>query len=708
MSTRGLYVGGKSTGNRNLSKSRRTAPVATTQGSAGPVSGERLPVPTLSPKASMQVAALEMQRQQQDQQLKLPEYVAGPKPNNDLQLLAKSLGQFGTQLERTVEAGIKYEGKEQERAQLKAEAIAAQGMAYGPFADYAELTRNLEKASQNAETEMERNRADALLNDLRASSNRVRPYIASQARVQQVKQNAMTLSLAALENPVIGENEDGSELRLHDVDARDPRFLGWQNNHIYGGVTLTPAENKQVSGIVQQATINELSRQQKQKVERDTAALVAHMTGQARALGRTHFTPAPGMAMPTGGMRSELQKLFDDPRMLGVSQEAQTKINNQILGAYQSGAQEGNPNVDLKEVNRVFYSSDDGVENGIMVGPVNQRQKADGSVNTALLWANTQDPDWAIKSENSLEQAQITNRKNEEAQRLTVAKLANEEPLNQALALLDINNPATVDRAEDAIAELNQQIDAREDIDDATKRKLKKFNNDELETAIAGNYSILYERNKEAMSEKIAEMHSGLYTRQEVLEELESKKSVMDHKDWIKLYNLANKEPDPITQTAAAELKTKIDGYKKILRDDTTLSPDQRAARLAGINSMRNQFNNITQEYRSGNLTEDEYNEKVASIKPPAEVELAGAGITTFKQNQQRALLQGFDNEGNYSAQAFNNRLRQMGTKRKDGQLERAYKNGRHILNAEAVLHLYSAYRGGNSSGYVIGNYNYH
>ena len=510
----------------------------------------------------------------------------------------------------------------------------------------------------------------------------------------------MTLSLAALENPVIGENEDGSELRLHDVDARDPRFLSWQNNHIYGGVALTPAENKQVSGVVQQATINELSRQQKQKVERDTAALVQHMVSQARAKGRTHFTPADGMVITNDAKREDLQQLFDDPRLLGVSQEAQTKINNQVRAAYQSGAQEGNESVDMKEVNRVFYSLVDGKETGIMIGPVNNRKKADGSVNTALLWVNTQDPDWAIKTENSLEQAQITNRANEEKQKLITAKLLNEKPLETALNLLDPRNPATVDAAEDAIIALNQQVDAREDIDEATKRALKKFNNDELQTAIAGNYTILYERSKEEMSEKIAEMHSGLYTRQELLMELEAKKSVMDHKDWIKLYNLANKEPDPITQAAADELKTRIDARKQELRKDRTLSPEQRTAATRGIQSMRQQYIDITRDYRDGKLTEAEYTEKVASIKPPVEVELAKGGVTTFKENQALSLLQGFDNEGDYSAPAFNNMLRVMSTRQKNGQLAKAYKNGSHILNAEAVLHLYSGSRGGNSSGY--------
>ena len=115
MSVRGLYVGGKSTGNQNLKRSRRTAPVAQTLG-GGAATPEQIGVPALSPRAETQVAALQLERRQEEKELRGGDYVAAPAPTDDLTQIAKALGVFGQQFSNTLEAGIKYEGAEQGRA----------------------------------------------------------------------------------------------------------------------------------------------------------------------------------------------------------------------------------------------------------------------------------------------------------------------------------------------------------------------------------------------------------------------------------------------------------------------------------------------------------------------------------------------------------------------------------------------------------------
>ena len=621
MSVRGLYVGGKSTGNQNLKRSRRTAPVAQTLG-GGAATPEQIGVPALSPRAETQVAALQLERRQEEKELRGGDYVAAPAPTDDLTGIAKALGVFGQSFTSALEAGIKQEGAEQSRAELKAKAIAAQGQAYGPFADFAELTRNLERSSTDQSLpQVERERAEALLNDLRASGNRVRPYIASQARVLQVQQNAMTLQLKANQNPVIGEDESGKELRLHDIPADDPRVRSWISSNIYGGVTLTPIEEKEVRGIIQSSTINMMSAHQKKVVERQEALLTQESIANARKLGRLHFTAQPeeSMSLTLEAKRKQVQQIFDAPRLLGASQATATQINKRAQLAYIAGAQEANKNVDVKTVNEVWYSVDEttGAASGVMVGPVLDRKKADGSVNEALLWANTQDPDWAITTENTAEGQQSQQRKTEKERKLTVAQIQYEDPLNQALDKLDTSNPASIEDARDAVEQLNLQIEADESIDDDTKRDLKAYNNKELEKATAADFSTLFERTKVDMAEKIAGMSQGVYSQREVLRMLEENRYNLKPADYASLYRQASKDPDPVVKTGGERLAQKLKDLRTKVANSPLYDDKQRAEILGGISSMRQEFNKLNRDYLDNKLTEDQYLQAVENIKPP-------------------------------------------------------------------------------------------
>lgn len=703
MSVRGLYVGGKSTGNQNLKRSRRTAPVAQTLG-GGAATPEQIGVPALSPRAETQVAALQLERRQEEKELRGGDYVAAPAPTDDLTQIAKALGVFGQQFSNTLEAGIKYEGAEQSRAELKAKAIAAQGQAYGPFADFAELTRNLERSSADQSLpQVERERAEALLNDLRASGNRVRPYIASQSRVLQVQQNAMTLQLKANQNPVIGEDESGRELRLHDVAADDPRVRSWISSNIYGGITLTPSEEKQVSGVIQSSTINMMSAHQKKVVERQEALLVQESIANARKLGRLHNTAQPEESMPLtlAAKRAQVQQILDDPRMLGVSQATATQIQQRVQLAYIAGAQEANKNVDVKDVNEVWYSVDEktGAASGIMVGPMLDRTK-DGKVNEALLWANTQDPDWAITTENTAEGQQNTQRKTEKERLLTVAQLQYEEPLKQALGKLDTSNPASIEDARDAVEQLNLQIDADESIDDTTALALKTYNNKKLEEATAADFSILFERTKVDMAEKIADMSQGVYTQREVLRMLEENRYNLKPADYASLYRQASKDPDPVVKTGGERLAQKLKELRTKVASSPLYDDKQRAEILGGMSNMRQEFNKLNRDYLDNKLTEDEYLQAVENIKPPPQAQLALDDITSMRAFERDVMVKDIDRRGNYSASAFNGHLADIGDARPSKKLQDAHARGSRIVSANAVLNLYNAFRGGNSKGY--------
>ena len=437
-SVRGLFVGGKSTGNTNRQSSQRTAPIATSQGSAAPLQADEIQAPTLSPQASMQAAVLQAERQDSLKSIRFPQYIPPPQPNDDLRQLAKALGGFSSSLGTLTEAGIEFGKQREEEAKEHAQALAAQGFAYGPFADYAELTRNLERVSNDANrTEDERNRAELLLSDLKARANRIRPHIDSQARILRVRQNALSLGVAASRNPVIGQNADGSDLYLNDLAADDPRYISWQNSYIYGDVQLTPAEFKEVSGVVQQATINDMSRQNTQKVKRDEQLYVTSHAQRMNELGFQHFQTKEGVRIGLRTMREDVQALIDDPRFLGLSADAQKKaldalFSNYLAGARRAGAAQHN----INDVLEVFYSVDkDGNESGVFVGPRDQRD-INGKANTALLWRYTQAADWDVKTEESEESNNVQRASTQDKADALFAQQKYQEQTDAALDLL--------------------------------------------------------------------------------------------------------------------------------------------------------------------------------------------------------------------------------------------------------------------------------
>ena len=95
----------------------------------------------------MQVAQLEAEKLDYVKDIQFPKYVGAPTPTSisDLQNLANSLGSFNKNLSGAVTSALKFEGMMRDDAEKHAEAIALQGAQFGPFADYAELTKLLEK-----------------------------------------------------------------------------------------------------------------------------------------------------------------------------------------------------------------------------------------------------------------------------------------------------------------------------------------------------------------------------------------------------------------------------------------------------------------------------------------------------------------------------------------------------------------------------------
>tara|TARA_R100000458_G_C8276367_1_gene251663 strand:+ start:467 stop:3388 length:2922 start_codon:yes stop_codon:yes gene_type:complete len=654
-SVRGLFVGGKSTGNTNRQSSQRTAPIATSQGSAAPLQADEIQAPTLSPQASMQAAVLQAERQDSLKSIRFPQYIPPPQPNDDLRQLAKSLGTFSTSLGALTEAGIEFGKQREEEAKEHAQALAAQGFAYGPFADYAELTRNLERVSNDPNrTEDERNRAELLLSDLKARANRIRPHIDSQARILRVRQNALSLGVAASRNPVIGQNPDGSDLYLNDLAADDPRYISWQNSYIYGDVQLTPAEFKEVSGVVQQATINDMSRQNTQKVKRDEQLYVTSHAQRMNELGFQHFQPKEGVRIGLRTMREDIQALIDDPRFLGLSADAQKKaldalFSNYLAGARRAGAAQHN----INDVLEVFYSVDkDGNESGVFVGPRDQRD-INGKANTALLWRYTQAADWDVKTEESEESNNVQRASTQDKADALAAEQKYSEQIDAALDLL--GSSATKAEAYKNLDDIKAQITADPELSVGAKAVAIKKLDEKFENYNEALYRTLLDKTKADLQDEIGQ---GIKTYAQLRTQIRDEAAAgnLRPRDEIALLKQLDGSEDPTVKAAQLNLKNQVNNINAQVTtrsEQGYLTPQNRGIVLGHLATYRAQFNQITQDYLNNDIDAAQYQQRTAALQidPEALRLLQGAQsfattdveFQSYRTNQQSGAVENID-----------------------------------------------------------------
>lgn len=364
----------------------------------------------------MQVAQLEAEKLDYVKDIQFPKYVGAPKPTSidDLQNLANSLGSFNKNLSGAVTSALKFEGMLRDDAQKHAEAIALQGAQFGPFADYAELTKLLEKTKADASlTDARREQASVLLNDIRARGNRIKPFLTSEARVMGVRGRTYSLNEAALANPVIGQDEDGSDINLMDVSADHPLWTQWANGHIYGDTVLTSRENQKAKGYISTALMNTATSHNARKVKHDEQQAIAQTRNDMRELGRQHARATSGatnMNIVQPALVEQLQELIDRHNTLSMSDTTREEFNKDLWNYYANGftaeqkGEDGLGQVDVTTAVNMFKQ--------LYVGPAKDRQLKDGSPNKALLWINTQDEDWERNAEYDLLNADADRAKN--------------------------------------------------------------------------------------------------------------------------------------------------------------------------------------------------------------------------------------------------------------------------------------------------------
>ena len=613
-SVRGLFVGGKSSGNTNRQTSRRTAPVAEGQGSAAPLQEAQIQAPVLSPQAQMRVAILQAEKQDQLKNIQFPAYVRPPEPSGDMDRLAKSLGIVSTELGRLTTAGIEFEKGREERTRQHAQALAQQGYGFGAFEDFNELTRNLERIIGDDKTAgPQREQAQQLLDQLKARANRLAPYIDSQARIMRVRQNALTLSAAAARNPLVGQDEEGRDVYLSDLPADDQRYSAWYNGHIYGDVMLSPSEMREVSPTVQQAIVNDMSRQNARKVKQDEQRYTADTIARMTELGREHF--AEGNEASVEEKRKAVQKIMDNPRLMGVSLEAQQTIRQQAFAAYVNGATEysGKDGAAASGAVEVWVQVGPDGLTGVFVGPEKDRYK-DGKVNPALLWVYQQEPGFAEKAESDAIRNQVNETRNARSfaqQQMEAEFLPQFEEIEDVLAQ---GTPESAARAKKMMDELLKKVDdyQLDGMDEAVvlyaKGKVKadlnkSFDNERNATRGNEEDALVFELQKDIIYQTKSSRDMIAIINAHVDEGRLSKKKA------IQLLKQVQSKPDPATTTARDTFKGMIEPFEKRYSDKLTtrtsgqgLLPGDKAIVQADFEAAQKQYQDLERRYMIGDI----------------------------------------------------------------------------------------------------------
>jgi hypothetical protein len=215
---------------------------------------------------------------------------------------------------------------------------------------------------------------------------------------RSIEQNAIqgaALSLTdRLANTVVIK-ADGKDVELNTLSSEDPRYLSYRDELLFAGQVMSTQGYAKNQGIIVQAQLQADQAQRKryntnmagmvtgqatvnrQSIARDYVALWQKPGGNTEAAAGSHY----------GFVGNAMQQQIDQIRLLGLPEEAKTKLINDYLEGFASdvvaaikfkGVFTEDLNILLKPALR-----------SVMTGPVDQRIKADGTPNQALRLFNT-------------------------------------------------------------------------------------------------------------------------------------------------------------------------------------------------------------------------------------------------------------------------------------------------------------------------------
>lgn len=307
-----------------------------------------------------------------------------PNPGQDLANLSRALGGFSSTLQSFGETWLANKQEQDKRQEQATGALVGQASRFGPARSIADLAANLEKAAALGNPDAAR-----MLPVVREKQNNsVGKYWLERSIEQSAIQGA-ALSLPDLvANTSMIKGADGKDYELSSLPSDSPVYLAWRDEQLFGGAQMSPQGYAKNQGIIVQAQLQADQAQRK----RYNAAQVPKYVGQASVEAQTsaqgyvdlHRKGQNEKAYETGIV--SFQVAYDKLKYLPIPEEQKRELMNKFPEMWATETV-----LAVRRLGGVIDNMEDLLRplRFAMTGPIEERLKADGKPNGALLLINT-------------------------------------------------------------------------------------------------------------------------------------------------------------------------------------------------------------------------------------------------------------------------------------------------------------------------------
>jgi hypothetical protein len=307
-----------------------------------------------------------------------------PNPGQDLANLSKALGGFSSTLQSFGETWLANKQQEDKRQEAATGALVGQASRFGPARGIADLAANLEKAAALGNPDAAR-----MLQVVREKQN---SSVGKYWLERSVEQNAIQNAALSLPDRIANTSTikvNGKDVELNTLSSDDPRYLQYRDEQLFGGAQMSPQGYAKNQGIIIQAQLQADQVQRKKYNTAEAGRLTAQVAVNRQSIAADYIS-VRGKGNDVYAIQyvgRALQQEIDSIRILGVPEETKTELINKYLEGFAADAvsaarSQGFAIVDMDAVLKPALRS-------VMIGPVDQRVKADGTPNQALRLYNT-------------------------------------------------------------------------------------------------------------------------------------------------------------------------------------------------------------------------------------------------------------------------------------------------------------------------------
>ena len=307
-----------------------------------------------------------------------------PNPGQDLANLSRALGGFSSTLQSFGETWLANKKEEDKRQEAATGALVGQASRFGPARGIADLAANLEKAAAQGNPDAAR-----MLQVVREKQN---SSVGRYWLERSVEQNAIQSAALSLPDRIANTSVikvNGKDVELNTLSSDDPRYLQYRDEQLFGGAQMSSQGYAKNQGIIIQAQLQADQIQRKKYNTAEAGRLTAQVAVNRQSIAADYIS-VRGKGNDVYAIQyvgRALQQEIDSIRILGVPEETKTELTNKYLEGFaadvvSAARSQGFAIVDMDAVLKPALRS-------VMIGPVDQRVKADGTPNQALRLYNT-------------------------------------------------------------------------------------------------------------------------------------------------------------------------------------------------------------------------------------------------------------------------------------------------------------------------------